>query len=82
MTHPYLALTDETTRLGMLELARAGVIHVLGSDSHSSALGRPVALSAALADLRTVRPTCVHAGWIATTAPHAIVQGRELRAPF
>lgn len=76
------ALTDEITRPGMLELARAGVIHVLGSDSHSSALGRPVALSAALAALRTVRPTCVHAGWIASTAPQAIVQGRELRAPF
>lgn len=74
--------TDETTRPGMLALAGAGLIHVLGSDSHSSRAGRPVALAAALEVLGTAEPTAAHLGWIARTAPRAIVGGRDLTAPF
>jgi protein-tyrosine phosphatase len=70
------------SREGMLSLARAGVIHVLGSDSHSSRAGRPVALAAALEVLGTAEPTAAHLGWIARTAPRAIVGGRDLTAPF
>jgi protein-tyrosine phosphatase len=73
---------DEHSRHGMLALARAGVIHVLGSDSHSSRAGRPVALAAALQVLGTAEPTAAHLGWIAGTAPRAIVGGRDLTAPF
>jgi protein-tyrosine phosphatase len=76
------ALTDETTRSGMLDLARLGVIHVLGSDSHSSRFGRPVALSGALEVLQAVEPVSRHLTWLARSAPHAIVQGRDLSAPF
>jgi len=73
---------DEHSRQGMLALARAGVIHVLGSDSHSSLAGRPVALAAALQVLATAEPTAAHLGWIAGTAPRAIVAGRDLTSPF
>jgi protein-tyrosine phosphatase len=74
--------TDEPVRPGMLALARAGLIHVLGSDSHSSRAGRPVALGAALDALQGVEPTASHLKWIARTAPEAIVRGEELAAPF
>lgn len=76
------ALTDQTTRPGMLELVGAGLVHVLGSDAHSSRAGRPVALSGALEVLSGVDPARGHLHWIAHTAPRAIVGGRELRAPF
>jgi len=72
----------ESTRNGMLALADAGVIHVLGSDSHSSRAGRPVALKPALEVLRTVRPLSPHLEWIARTAPEAIAHGEELTPPF
>jgi protein-tyrosine phosphatase len=76
------ALTDQTTRPGMLDLARAGVVHVLGSDSHSSRFGRPVALSGALEVLATVDPVGRRLTWVARSAPRAITQGRELSSPF
>jgi protein-tyrosine phosphatase len=75
-------LTDEPFSEGMCALARAGVVHVLGSDAHSSRAGRPVALSAALAVLGSIEPTCAHAEWIARSAPEAIVRGEEVRPPF
>jgi len=75
-------LLDNPTRLGMLELVRAGVVHVLGSDSHSSRIGRPVALGAAFRMLATVPELAPHLEWIARTAPQAIVDGQELIPPF
>jgi protein-tyrosine phosphatase len=76
------ALTDEATRPGMLDLARAGVVHVLASDAHSSRVGRPVALSGAVEMLRTVEPVSRHLSWLTHSAPRAIVEGRELSSPF
>ncbi|HET7051223.1 MAG TPA: CpsB/CapC family capsule biosynthesis tyrosine phosphatase [Solirubrobacteraceae bacterium] len=76
------ALTDAVTQPGMLELARAGVMHVLGSDAHSARAGRPVALSGAIEVLRTVEPMSRHLPWITTEAPRAIVAGRDVRPPF
>jgi tyrosine-protein phosphatase YwqE len=75
-------LVEPRTRDGMLRLAGAGVIHVLGSDAHSSRAGRPVALTAALEALATVEPTASHLDWIAHAAPQAIVYGEDLRPPF
>jgi protein-tyrosine phosphatase len=75
-------LTYDATSQGMLELARAGVLHVLGSDSHSSRAGRPVALMAALEVLRTVEPVSTHFDWVAHVAARAIVDGEELMPPF
>jgi tyrosine-protein phosphatase YwqE len=76
------ALVEEPSRQGMLALARAGVLHVLGSDSHSSRAGRPVALAAGLRALADVEPTRAHIGWIADVAPRGILGGRDLIPPF
>ena len=76
------ALTDEITRPGMLDLARARVIHVLGSDAHSPRAGRPMALSGAIEVLGTVEPVRRHLDWVAHAAPRAIVAGRDVRSPF
>lgn len=75
-------LLQDDTRAAMLGLARAGLLHVLGSDAHSSRWGRPVALSAALQALAGAEPMRAHRRWIARTAPLAIVAGAELSPPF
>jgi protein-tyrosine phosphatase len=70
------------TASGMLALARAGLIHVLSSDAHSSHGGRPVHLTAAFEELRKVEPLAPHVEWMAQTAPRAIVEGAPLTVPF
>jgi len=64
----------------MLELAELGLVHVLGSDAHSSRAGRPVALAQAFERLAAVVGEYVD--WMAHDAPAAIVSGRPLEAPF
>jgi protein-tyrosine phosphatase len=66
----------------MLELARRGLIHLVGSDAHSSRAGRPIRLSGALAALREVEPIAPHLDWIARAAPTAILRGENLEPPF
>ena len=66
----------------MLDLARAGVIHVLASDAHSSRAGRPVALAAGLQALASVPPVAAHVDWVRRHAPQAIVQGEEIASPY
>jgi protein-tyrosine phosphatase len=66
----------------VIELAERGLLHVLGSDSHSAQIGRPVRLSDAVARLREIEPLAPHVAWIAETAPEAIVSGRDVRPPF
>jgi protein-tyrosine phosphatase len=73
---------DRDTRDGMLALAGAGLIHVLGSDSHSARAGRPVVITPALGVLVKVSPVAEHLEWIARTAPAAIVAGYEIRPQF
>jgi protein-tyrosine phosphatase len=75
-------VAEEPTRAGMLELAEAGVLHVLGSDSHSSRAGRRPALRAGLEALGSVDRLSGHFEWIAHTAPAAIVRGEDVRPPF
>jgi protein-tyrosine phosphatase len=76
------ALTDAATQPAMLGLAEAGLIHVLGSDSHSALAGRPVALTAALELLATVRPIADEPEWVAAGAPGAIIAGADITPPF
>ncbi len=66
----------------LLDLARRGVVHVLGSDSHSARHGRPVRISAGLERLREAAEMRPHLEWIAHQAPAAIVRGEDLQAPF
>ncbi len=67
---------------GILALAKRGLVHVLGSDAHSSLAGRPVRVSAALEVLQGVELLRPHLDWIAEQAPAAIVRGEQLEAPF
>ena len=68
------SVTDAAAGPTMLGLAERGVVHVLGSDSHSSRAGRPVAVAAAvdrLAGLAAAAAPCLdrprrrggHAEW-------------------
>ncbi len=72
----------EETAAGMLALARAGLVHVLSSDAHTSLAGRPLRLSQALERLNAVEALAPHRAWIATEAPRAIVEGDPLAVPF
>jgi protein-tyrosine phosphatase len=75
-------LAEHPASVGMRILAEAGVVHVLGSDAHSSHAGRPVDLRAgaeALAGIAAVRP---HLHWMLREAPAAMVAGVDVEAPF
>jgi protein-tyrosine phosphatase len=67
---------------GMIELARRGLVHVLGSDAHSSHGGRPVSLQRAVDVLATVERVGPHVEWIAREAPAAIVRGEVPAVPY
>ena len=75
-------LADPETAGGMLDLGREGLIHVLGSDAHSSRFGRRLQLSAGLARLAEVEPPASHLDWIAATAPRGILEEVDLEPPF
>lgn len=65
----------------VMGLAREGLVHVLGSDAHSSHGGRPVSLAAGFASLARVRSP-EQMDWTIRTAPAAIVRGdRTLSVP-
>jgi protein-tyrosine phosphatase len=66
----------------MLELAEHGLVHLLGSDAHSSHGGRPVRLSEGLARLGEVERTRPHLNWIADDGPRAILAGERVDPPF
>ncbi len=66
----------------LLDLAGRGLVHVLGSDAHSSHFGRELRLSAGLARLEGVERLRPHIDWIAREAPAAIVRGDALVAPY
>lgn len=63
-----------------LRLARDGLLHLLGSDAHSSHGGRPVRIAAALERLRDVC-TARQVDWIACEAPWALLSGRPVEPP-
>lgn len=59
----------------VMELASEGLVHLLGSDAHSSHAGRPVRLAAAFAALASVR-TPDQMAWSMDLAPRAILARR------
>lgn len=73
---------QEESAAGMLALAGMGLVHVIGSDSHSSTVGRPPRLTDAFEELRSIEALAPHLDWMAETAPRAIVEGDELEIPF
>jgi protein-tyrosine phosphatase len=64
----------------VLEYACTGLVHLLGSDAHSSRAGRPLRLAAGIAKLRQVCSP-VQVQWIAQDAPRAILDGTESLSP-
>ncbi len=76
------ALLQEGGESPLFDLARRGLIHVLGSDSHSARIGRPVRLSGGLAALTRIPTVKPHARWVAELAPAGILAGEELTPPF
>lgn len=75
-------LAEHPAAVGMRMLAEAGLVHVLGSDAHSSRHGRPVDLEVGLAVLRDVPEMAPHMDWVAAVAPAAIVAGLDVDPPF
>jgi protein-tyrosine phosphatase len=67
---------------GMRMLAEQGLVHVLGSDAHSSHGGRPLHLREAFGVLAEIEATALHLEWMRDRAPRAIVEGEELELPF
>jgi len=65
----------------VLGLARDGLVHLLGSDAHSSLAGRPVRLTGGLARLAKTLPD-EHVAWIAGDAPWAVLRGDPVIAPW
>jgi len=61
----------------VLDMAQAGLVHLIASDAHSSHGGRPLRLSAAVERLRAVCPQ-EQVEWIARSAPAAILRGQPL----
>ena len=66
----------------LLELAAEGLIHLLGSDAHSSHAGREVRLSDGLTRLAEVDLVRPHLDWVASTGPAAILAGEDVRPPW
>ncbi len=64
----------------VLRLAERGLVHLLGSDAHSSHAGRPVRLAAGFARLATVC-TSAWIAWMADQAPRAILRGEASITP-
>jgi protein-tyrosine phosphatase len=66
----------------ILGLAERGLVHLIGSDAHSSRAGRPVALSAAVTALGETRRVGPHVDWVARTAPAGILAGEDVIPPW
>lgn len=72
----------EQTAAGMRTLAEAGLVHVLGSDAHSSHGGRPLHMAEAFGVLAGIEAVAPHIEWMRDMAPRAIVEGDEVALPF
>jgi protein-tyrosine phosphatase len=66
----------------LLELAGEGLIHLLGSDAHSSYAGREVRLSDGLSRLAEVDLVRRHLDWVSSEGPAAILAGEDVRPPW
>jgi protein-tyrosine phosphatase len=66
----------------LLQLAQAGLVHLVASDAHSARAGRPVAISAGLRALGTIERLRPHLRWIGNDAAAAILRGDDVAPPF
>ena len=72
------ARRSRSRRLALF-LVEEGLAHVIASDAHALAMGRPVGLSAGVAAAAEVAPA--RAEWMVTEAPAAILAGEALPTP-
>jgi protein-tyrosine phosphatase len=75
-------LEDDATAPGLLDLAARGLVHLLGSDAHSSRAGRPVALSGGFARLGELPLLRTQLEWVMSEAPAAILRGDDVLPPY
>lgn len=73
-------VADPSLQEWIARWARMGLIHVLGSDAHSSRFGRPVALADGFAALRETLPAET-VEWMAHEAPAAMLAGEPIEPP-
>ena len=73
-------VADPGLREPIARWARMGLVHLLGSDAHSSRFGRPVALADGFAALRETLPAAT-VEWMAREAPAAILRGEPVSVP-
>lgn len=66
----------------ILDWAGQGLVHLVGSDSHSARIGRPATVSDGLRALASVPRLADHIAWIADAAPRAVLAGNAVRVPF
>ena len=66
----------------LLELAGEGLIHLLGSDAHSSHAGRPLRLSDGASRLAEVELVRHHMDWVTSDGPAAILAGEDVTPPW
>ncbi len=80
-TAAFVLSADAGTASFVRATARAGLVHLLASDAHSSHGGRPLRLREAFERLRE---TCgaERVEWISLHAPAAILRGEPLTAPW
>lgn len=76
-TADFVAKADK----GALSYAAKGLLHLLGSDAHSSHGGRPLKLSSGVRRLKEVCPED-DVKWIATEAPWAVLRGEDVTPPW
>lgn len=75
-------LEDEHAAPLLVRMAEHGLVHLLGSDAHSSLAGRAVRLSGGFAALRRIRAVGPYIDWLALDAPRAVLAGDDVEPPF
>jgi protein-tyrosine phosphatase len=66
----------------IVRLTEHGLVHLLGSDAHSSHAGRPLRLSGGFAALREVTSAAPFVDWMSADAPRAILAGADPKPPY
>ena len=76
------AMEAPGSRPMLVDLAERGLVHLVGSDCHSSRAGRPLEISRALRVLKQAPAMRARLDWVAREAPEAILRGEDLEPPF
>jgi protein-tyrosine phosphatase len=75
-------LEDDRAAPLLARMAERGLVHLLGSDAHSSLAGRPVRLSGGFRALRKIPALEPYIHWLAVDAPRAVLAGFDIDPPL